>query len=57
MAEPLPAALKIPEVSRFINRANQLRSIKPAIAYWCRQQPQTSLKKIADNLSQVNTMR
>ncbi|KAF5720575.1 vacuolar sorting-associated VTA1 like [Fusarium globosum] len=35
MAEPLPAALKIPEVSRFINRANQLRSIKPAIAYWC----------------------
>ncbi|KAF5021147.1 hypothetical protein F66182_6847 [Fusarium sp. NRRL 66182] len=35
MAEPLPAALKIPEVSRFINRANQLRTIKPAIAYWC----------------------
>ncbi|KAM0344471.1 hypothetical protein ACHAPU_007443 [Fusarium lateritium] len=35
MAEPLPAALKIPEVSRFINRANQLRSIKPALAYWC----------------------
>ncbi|KAF4461373.1 Vacuolar sorting-associated VTA1 like, partial [Fusarium albosuccineum] len=35
MATPLPPALKIPEVSRFINRANQLRSIKPAIAYWC----------------------
>ncbi|KAM5343538.1 hypothetical protein ACJ41O_012075 [Fusarium nematophilum] len=35
MAEPLPPALKIPEVSRFINRANQLRSFKPAIAYWC----------------------
>ncbi|CAM1504882.1 Fc.00g024730.m01.CDS01 [Cosmosporella sp. VM-42] len=35
MAEPLPAALRIPEVSRFINRANQLRTIKPAIAYWC----------------------
>jgi vacuolar protein sorting-associated protein VTA1 len=35
MAEPLPAALKKPEISRFINRANQLRSIKPAIAYWC----------------------
>lgn len=35
MAEPLPAALKIPEVYRFVNRANQLRSIKPAIAYWC----------------------
>ncbi|RDA91342.1 hypothetical protein CP533_0015 [Ophiocordyceps camponoti-saundersi (nom. inval.)] len=33
--EPLPAGLKIPEVSRFINRANQLRSIKPALAYWC----------------------
>lgn len=35
MAEPLPAALKIPEVSRFINRANQLRAVKPALAYWC----------------------
>ncbi|CEI41052.1 hypothetical protein FVEN_g1403 [Fusarium venenatum] len=35
MAEPLPAGLKIPEVSRFINRANQLRTIKPALAYWC----------------------
>ncbi|WXC64220.1 hypothetical protein SNK03_010025 [Fusarium graminearum] len=35
MAEPLPAVLKIPEVSRFINRANQLRNIKPALAYWC----------------------
>ncbi|KAL3958211.1 hypothetical protein ACCO45_006373 [Purpureocillium lilacinum] len=34
MAEPLPPALKIPEISRFINRANQLRAIKPAIAYW-----------------------
>ncbi|KAG8411404.1 hypothetical protein J3458_015464 [Metarhizium acridum] len=34
-AEPLPPPLKIPEVSRFINRANQLRTIKPAIAYWC----------------------
>ncbi|KAF4582760.1 DUF605-domain-containing protein [Ophiocordyceps camponoti-floridani] len=33
--EPLPPGLKIPEVSRFINRANQLRSIKPALAYWC----------------------
>ncbi|OAR01918.1 hypothetical protein LLEC1_01256 [Akanthomyces lecanii] len=35
MAEPLPAALKVPEISRFINRANQLRAVKPAIAYWC----------------------
>ncbi|KAI9898837.1 hypothetical protein N3K66_005298 [Trichothecium roseum] len=35
MAQPLPPSLKIPEVSRFVNRANQLRSIKPAIAYWC----------------------
>ncbi|KAG5974110.1 hypothetical protein E4U55_000087 [Claviceps digitariae] len=35
IAEPLPPPLKIPEVSRFINRANQLRAIKPAIAYWC----------------------
>ncbi|KAF4124847.1 vacuolar protein sorting-associated protein VTA1 [Geosmithia morbida] len=35
MAEFLPTALKIPEISRFVNRANQLRSIKPAIAYWC----------------------
>lgn len=39
MAEPLPAALKIPEVSRFINRANQLRTFKPAIAYWCAYRP------------------
>lgn len=36
MAQLLPQALKIPEVSRFINRANQLRSAKPAIAYWCK---------------------
>ncbi|KJZ75464.1 hypothetical protein HIM_05160 [Hirsutella minnesotensis 3608] len=35
MTEPLPAALRIPEVSRFINRANQLRAVKPAISYWC----------------------
>ncbi|KAH0494520.1 hypothetical protein TgHK011_001137 [Trichoderma gracile] len=37
MAEPLPIPppLKIPEISRFINRANQLRAFKPAIAYWC----------------------
>ncbi|KAG6031623.1 hypothetical protein E4U40_006997 [Claviceps sp. LM458 group G5] len=34
-AEPLPPPLKIPEVSRFINRANQLRAIRPAVAYWC----------------------
>ncbi|KAH0525523.1 hypothetical protein TsFJ059_007881 [Trichoderma semiorbis] len=35
MAEPIPAPLKIPEVSRFLNRANQLRAFKPAISYWC----------------------
>ncbi|KAL6880836.1 Vta1 like domain-containing protein [Trichoderma novae-zelandiae] len=35
MAEPIPAPLKIPEISRFINRANQLRAFKPAISYWC----------------------
>ncbi|PHH82845.1 hypothetical protein CDD82_4578 [Ophiocordyceps australis] len=34
MAE-LPASLKLPDISRFVNRANQLRTIKPAIAYWC----------------------
>ncbi|PHH66214.1 hypothetical protein CDD81_7807 [Ophiocordyceps australis] len=34
MAE-LPASLKLPDISRFVNRANQLRIIKPAIAYWC----------------------
>ncbi|ETS06760.1 DUF605-domain-containing protein, partial [Trichoderma reesei RUT C-30] len=32
---PIPPPLKIPEISRFINRANQLRAFKPAIAYWC----------------------
>lgn len=35
MAEPLPPALRTPDISRFINRANQLRAVKPAIAYWC----------------------
>uniref|UniRef100_A0A8H7N076 Vta1 C-terminal domain-containing protein n=1 Tax=Bionectria ochroleuca TaxID=29856 RepID=A0A8H7N076_BIOOC len=35
MVQQLPASLKIPEVYRFVNRANQLRNIKPAIAYWC----------------------
>jgi vacuolar protein sorting-associated protein VTA1 len=39
MAEPIPPALKIPEISRFLNRANQLRSTNPptapAISYWC----------------------
>jgi len=35
MAQPIPQALKIPEVSRFINRSNQLRNHDPAIAYWC----------------------
>ncbi|KAM0512989.1 hypothetical protein ACHAPE_008349 [Trichoderma viride] len=35
MAEPIPPPLKIPEVSRFLNRANQLRAFKPAISYWC----------------------
>ncbi|KAH8174702.1 hypothetical protein LIA77_06121 [Sarocladium implicatum] len=35
MAEPLPPSLAIPEVSRFVKRANQLRTIKPALAYWC----------------------
>lgn len=32
---PLPAPLRIPDISRFLNRANQLRAIKPAAAYWC----------------------
>ncbi|KAI9170751.1 Vacuolar protein sorting-associated protein [Paramyrothecium foliicola] len=35
MAEPIPEALKKPEISRFINRANQVRNFKPAISYWC----------------------
>ncbi|KAK0391784.1 hypothetical protein NLU13_1283 [Sarocladium strictum] len=35
MAEPLPPSLTIPEVSRFVKRANQLRTVKPALAYWC----------------------
>ena len=37
MAEPIPDALKIPEIRRFITRANQLRKAKPAIAYWCKE--------------------
>lgn len=44
-SEPLPQALKVPEVSRFLNRANQIRSIKPAITYWCMfSQPACSLE-------------
>ncbi|KFA61815.1 hypothetical protein S40285_07534 [Stachybotrys chlorohalonatus IBT 40285] len=35
MAEAIPAALRIPEVSRFLKRANQLRTFNPAVAYWC----------------------
>lgn len=35
MAESLPTALRKPEISRFVKRANQLRTAKPAIAYWC----------------------
>ena len=46
MAEPLPAALKIPEISRFINRANQLRSFKPAVAYWCASVPSAALQSL-----------
>jgi vacuolar protein sorting-associated protein VTA1 len=35
MADAIPEVLKKPEISRFINRANQVRTFKPAIAYWC----------------------
>lgn len=35
MADTLPPELKVPEISRLISRANQIRSHKPAIAYWC----------------------
>ncbi|KAM0329491.1 hypothetical protein ACHAQA_004800 [Verticillium albo-atrum] len=35
MAEAIPASLRQADITRFINRANQLRSVKPAITYWC----------------------
>ncbi|WYZ44663.1 hypothetical protein EsH8_VII_001099 [Colletotrichum jinshuiense] len=35
MAEPIPDSLRQAEITRFINRANQLRQHKPAITYWC----------------------
>ncbi|KND91092.1 Vacuolar protein sorting-associated protein vts1 [Tolypocladium ophioglossoides CBS 100239] len=53
MAEPLPAALRIPEVSRFINRAHQLRAIKPAIAYWCASPPPVLLQPLPRGLLTV----
>ncbi|KAG7129556.1 Vacuolar protein sorting-associated protein vts1 like [Verticillium longisporum] len=35
MAEAIPASLRQADITRFINRANQLRSVKPAVTYWC----------------------
>ncbi|KAL2756718.1 hypothetical protein ACRALDRAFT_2041337 [Sodiomyces alcalophilus JCM 7366] len=35
MAEPIPASLRQADITRFVNRANQLREVKPAITYWC----------------------
>lgn len=35
MADTLPPELKVPEITRLVSRANQIRSHKPAIAYWC----------------------
>lgn len=57
MAESLPPSLKIPEVSRFINRANQLRSIKPAIAYWCKLKRRKFFKKKEKKKKRINLAR
>ncbi|TDZ39937.1 mammalian lyst-interacting protein 5-like protein [Colletotrichum trifolii] len=35
MADPIPDSLRQADITRFINRANQLRQHKPAITYWC----------------------
>ncbi|KAK1998068.1 DUF605-domain-containing protein [Colletotrichum falcatum] len=35
MAEPIPDSLRQADITRFINRANQLRQYKPVITYWC----------------------
>ncbi|KAL5594812.1 hypothetical protein BROUX41_001719 [Berkeleyomyces rouxiae] len=35
MSSLIPDGLRQPELVRFLLRANQLRQIKPAIAYWC----------------------
>ncbi|KAF6809063.1 vacuolar protein sorting-associated protein vta1 like protein [Colletotrichum sojae] len=35
MADPIPESMRQADITRFINRANQLRKHKPAITYWC----------------------
>ncbi|TQN72586.1 Vacuolar protein sorting-associated protein vts1 [Colletotrichum shisoi] len=35
MAEPIPSSLRQADITRFINRANQLRQHMPVITYWC----------------------
>ncbi|OHF01667.1 hypothetical protein CORC01_03157 [Colletotrichum orchidophilum] len=35
MAEPIPDSLRQADITRFINRANQLRQYKPVVTYWC----------------------
>ncbi|CAI0641023.1 unnamed protein product, partial [Colletotrichum noveboracense] len=35
MADPIPDSLRQADITRFINRANQLRDFKPAVTYWC----------------------
>ncbi|EXF84520.1 hypothetical protein CFIO01_09648 [Colletotrichum fioriniae PJ7] len=35
MAEPIPDSLRQADITRFINRANQLRQHKPVVTYWC----------------------
>ncbi|KKF93318.1 Vacuolar protein sorting-associated protein vts1 [Ceratocystis platani] len=35
MASEIPDGLRQPELLRFLLRANQVRQVKPAIAYWC----------------------
>lgn len=36
MTDAIPAKLRQADITRFLNRANQLRQYKPAITYWCK---------------------
>ena len=35
MASSLPAKLKVPAITPFVNRAAQLENFKPIVSYWC----------------------
>jgi vacuolar protein sorting-associated protein VTA1 len=46
MADTIPAKMRQADITRFINRANQLRQIKPAITYWCTYQKILNVQQV-----------